>query len=309
MSIIKSISNVFSKKQSSGQLGISLYQHALSFFYFDGNDQQRYQKIELDRGNENSHAEILTTLIDKEKLSGTTQLILPVSQYQIVQIDKPNVPDNEIAAALKWQVKELVTFAPENMVVDYFDGPVASNGISRINVVCASKIYLTEIMKSLDETNLALKNISTEEFAFASLLPVEDDATLLVCQQPNEEAILLIVKQGKLFFHRRLRGYTQLSTQTEEQLSMGSIDSLSLEIQRSTDYFERQLKHPPIKNIKVILPVNTENYIVQKLSENTNIPVSLLPLTLGNIKNSEEPSREVACALGATQLTQWEHVA
>jgi len=78
---------------------------------------------------------------------------------------------------------------------------------------------------------------------------------------------------------------------------MGVIDALSLEIQRSTDYFERQLKQAPIKAIEILLPVEQEAFLARKLAENTNVEVKLFAMA-----TSLENFRGSAVAVGATQL-------
>lgn len=157
------------------------------------------------------------------------------------------------------------------------------------------------MVATISDENLTIASITTEEFAFASLLPIQQDAVLLVCQQPNEEINLLIVKNGQLFFSRRLRGFAQIATKTEDELSMGVTDALSLEIQRSTDYFERQLKQAPIKAIEILLPVEQEAFLARKLSENTNVEVKLFAMA-----TSLENFRGSAVAVGATQLNYME---
>ncbi|MFB1036942.1 MAG: hypothetical protein QMC38_16535 [Sinobacterium sp.] len=64
-----------------------------------------------------------------------------------------------------------------------------------------------------------------------------------------------IVKRKQLFFSRRLRGYENLANFSPEELKMGIVDNLSLEIQRSMDYFESQLRQAPVK--KVYISLNT----------------------------------------------------
>ena len=78
---------------------------------------------------------------------------------------------------------------------------------------------------------------------------------------------------------------------------MGTIDTLSLEIQRSSDYFERQLKQAPIKSIEILLPVEHEALLARKLAENTNVEVKLfaMPPAMEHLRGS-------AVAIGATQL-------
>ena len=293
MSIITRIKNILSKPKSSDFIGIALRQHSIAFF---AKKESENQCDSLDI-KALSHVESLKKLIDDYLLQGHCHLVLSNAQSQIVQVDRPNVPDSEINAALKWQIKDLVNIAPEDMVLDYFDGPTLAGGLEKINVVCAAKNDLVELITVLNEDELNVSSIITEEFAFASLLPVQPEAVLLVCQQPNEEINLLIIKNGQLFFSRRLRGFAQIANKSENELAMGCIDTLSLEIQRSTDYFERQLKQAPIKTIEVLIPVKNEALLARKLAENTNVEVKLfaMPDTLEN-------ERERAVAIAATQL-------
>ena len=74
---------------------------------------------------------------------------------------------------------------------------------------------------------------------------------------------------------------------------MGAIDNLSIEIQKSVDFFERQLKQPPVKKINVLLPFETEAFIARKLTENTHIPVELL-----NIPEAYPNTRSAASVIG-----------
>lgn len=293
MSIITRIKNVFSKAKSADLVGVALRQQSISYFVKKPNGN----KCESIETKAHPITKTLQYVVDNKSLSGQCYLVLSNAHSQIVQVEKPSVPDAEMNAALKWQIKDLVSIAPDNMVLDYFDGPTLAGGHEKINVVCAAKNDVIELITTLADDELNLVSITTEEFAFASLLPIQEDAVLLVCQQPNEEVNLLIVKNGQLFFSRRLRGFAQIANKSEDELSMGIIDSLSLEIQRSTDYFERQLKQAPIKAIEILIPVKTEGFLARKLAENTNVEVKLfaMPTTLEALRGS-------AVAIGATQL-------
>ena len=293
MTIITRIKNIFSTGKSTQSIGVALRQHSISYFSKEG-DENNAGVVE---NKSNSISGALKDLINKQTFSGQCQLVLANAQSQIVQVDKPNVPETEMNAALKWQIKDLVSISPENMVLDYFDGPTLAGGHEKVNVVCVPKSDLLELVKILSSDNLAINSITTEEFAFASLLPIQQDAALLVCQQPNEEINILIVKNGQLFFSRRLRGFAQIANKSEDELTMGVIDTLSLEIQRSSDYFERQLKQAPVKTIEILLPIEQEAFLARKLAENTNVEVKLfaMPTSLESLRSS-------AVAVGATQL-------
>lgn len=293
MSIITRIKGIFSKPKSSDFIGIALRQHSIAFFA----KKETENKCDSVEVKALPLVSTLKELVSEQALKGRCNIVLSNAHSQIVQVERPKVPDTEINAALKWQIKDLVNIAPDNMVVDYFDGPTLAGGMEKVNVVCAAKNDLAELVTTLSTDDLSVESITTEEFAFASLLPIQQDAVLLVCQQPNEEINLLIIKNGQLFFSRRLRGFVQISKKSEDELMMGVIDSLSLEIQRSTDYFERQLKQAPIKTIEVLVPIANEAFLARKLAENTNVEVKLFTMP-----DSFDNERKHAVAIAATQL-------
>ena len=298
-SFVNKVSKAFTKPQSTDLLGISLRQNSLAYCYIPlVNTQQensaasRCQQIEDLHGD---YEKALNNFAQKQKVQGQCQLVLSAAHYQIIQVDKPDVPEEEITGALKWQIKELVTYAPEDMVLDYFYAPKQPDGTEKLYVICTSLTILKPLVDHLINDDITLSTITVEEFAFARLLPFSDDAQLLLCQQPSEEIFIIIVKQGRICFHRRLRGFAEIANKSEEELAFGSIDSLSLEIQKSTDYFERQLKQSVIKSIKVIIPIACEDHLVNKLAANTHLKVSTLDLP-----EEFSSSRDMAAAIGAT---------
>ncbi|MCO4800315.1 MAG: hypothetical protein KC484_13965 [Colwelliaceae bacterium] len=294
MSIITRINQLFSSPEPTGSLGVCLQQQTLTFCTVDES-----QSVEFHRSNfvDNQYSHVLSEFKDKINLMGQCHIVLSAKQNQLVQVDKPKVPDNEINAALKWQIKDLVSIAPEDMIVDYYDGPTMAGGVEKINVVCATKSELVTLVEEFNKEHCNIKTITVEEFAFTSLCPIEDEARLIVCQQPNEEVLLIIVKNGELYFQRRLRGMATIAMKSEDELSMGIIDSLSLEIQRSTDYFERQQKQAPIRSIEVLVPMANEAFLARKLAENTNVAVNLF-----NMPEGFSEYREYAACVGATML-------
>jgi MSHA biogenesis protein MshI len=303
MSLFSSINNIFSKKQSDQLVGISLQHDSIALCSLPSvvtttpkeNASVSDSKFQNKKVEQLGFSQAITNLQSEIAFKGKCHIVLSAQQSQIVQVDKPNVPEAEMNAALKWQVKDLVSISPDNMVLDYFDGPLLAGGKEKINVVCAPINELKDIVAATNNDSAEVASITTVEFAFANLQATQSDACLLVCQQPNEEIVLLIVKQGKLYFHRRLRGYAQIANKTEDELAMVVVDNLALEIQRSSDFFERQLKQAPIKEIKVLLPIDNEGFLARKLSENSYIPVTLLALP-----EAYRQYRGHAAAIGAT---------
>ena len=298
MSIIARINQLFSQPELSGSLGVCLQQQTITLCSLEKNKNAEFHRSEV---FDSQYVPAFFQAKEKISLTGQCNIVLSAKQNQLVQVDKPKVPAEEINAAIKWQIKDLVSISPDDMIVDYYDGPAMGAGLEKINVVCAAKSELLPLVEKIHREHRQIKTITVEEFAFASLCPIEDDARLLVCQQPNEEVLLIIVKNGELYFQRRLRGMATIATKSEDELSMGVVDSLSLEIQRSTDYFERQLKQAPIRSIEVLVPMANEAFLARKLAENTNVSVNLFSMPEGYTEQ-----REYAACIGATMLSNME---
>lgn len=205
-------------------------------------------------------------------------IVLSEGCYQQAQLDKPAaVPDEEMVAALQWSVKELINIPPENMQLDYYDMPTI--GVAkRITVIAAEKSWLQEwINFCVSKLKGAVKTVQVEELALINLLPDENNPTLLLWQRPNEDIDLLVVYQHALYFSRRLRGTATLN-QTQGELLAGMVDQISLEVQRALDYFESNLRQPPVRTVQMLLDGEQKKIVQELMTANLSIPVEqLLP--------------------------------
>lgn len=196
-------------------------------------------------------------------------LVLSPEHYQLLQLDKPSVPAAEIQQALPWQIRDLVTIPPEDMVVDYCDVAEQSNQAQpRIQVVVSSRGLLAPLCKSLQNNNITLQNIQPDEWLARNLLPVQPQAVLLLSHQPGQDINIQIVRDGMMYVSRKLRGFNRIDLMTFADLRQGLLDNLLLEVQRSLDYFEGQLRQAPVKEILFLLATPELGAIVQYFVQN-----------------------------------------
>ena len=172
--------------------------------------------------------------------------------YHLLHIDKPNVPSEEIITALEWPVKEMLN-PNENYVCDYVEHPVQVSGHNKIAVVAMPKAEVKKISERLFDAKLDLQKIIVEEFALLPLMPKRAEPVLTLSQESGEEIILNIVRDNQLYFTRRIKGFENLGSYSVKELEMGLIDSLCVQIQRSMDFFESQLRQAPVRNIMINL--------------------------------------------------------
>lgn len=221
----------------------------------------------------------LGEMVAKHNLQASTcHVVLSNQVYQLLQIDKPNVPDNEIASSLPFIAKEFINEAIDTVVFDYFSVP----NQNKINLVYCPKSVVELIVTATEQAKLELVSIGIEELATANLFNshADDDqktTQMLISQQDHQEVNLTIIYDNQLYFSRRLRGFSRLRDLQEDQLDSPLLDNFSLEIQRSADFVVSQLKLPEVKTINLALPSAILEPLITRLQLNFATPVT--PLT------------------------------
>ncbi|RVU33056.1 hypothetical protein EOE67_18450 [Rheinheimera riviphila] len=242
------------------------------------------------------------------ELSGSVPLCLVLSaeRYQLIQLDKPAVPEAEMLQALPWLARELTSVAVDDMLLDYLDLPEqAAQQTARINVVVTAKSSLLELCRELQRRKVQLVNIQPEEWLPRNLLPIQNAAVMLIVHQPGQELMLQIIRQGALYFSRRLRGFNRIDQYGMTELSQGMLDNLLLEVQRSLDYFEGQQRQAPVKEILFQIATNELPAIVKYFADNGFVQVRALDLSalLPGLNKAEQQDYWLTVA-GALELNQ-----
>jgi MSHA biogenesis protein MshI len=223
-----------------------------------------------------SHSNWSTQLADyvqRHKLNNTDCYVSLTSHwYQLLQADQPQVEENEIYASLAWPLKDLL---PPNVdyVYDFMNPPAQVAGQSKLSVVAIPHKDIDSISKGIYNAQLNLKGISIEETASVELTPQSSDAVMSLVQEHGEEIVLNIVKNNQLYFTRRLKGFENLGSYSANELSMGITESLCVQIQRSMDYFESQLRQPPVKKVLLKLDTTLTDTLAEQIQDNMGLPV------------------------------------
>lgn len=222
--------------------------------------------------------------------SSKVQLVLASAYYQLVQLDKPALNDAELMQALPWQIKDLVTIAPEDMVADYIDLPVHAAQQGRISVVVAKLSWLKQLVKLISDAGAQLVSIQPEEWLARYLLVPARQPCMLIIHQPDQEVLLQIIQDDILYFSRRTRGFSALHQADVAVWRDGLFDRLLLELQRSMDYFESQLKQPPVRDVRVLMQGGET--LCQLLNDSGFIKAALLT---SPTPNGLPPAQQVQC--------------
>ena len=201
------------------------------------------------------------------------RVALAASLYQQIQIDKPAVPDAEMAGALPWAVKDYVSEPVLQLAMDYVDLPTPPAGRPRINVICLPKSRVQQLADAINGI-ATLQSIISDELALTSLYEADDVVRMLLWQPKGLDLQLLVFHQGGLCFSRQLRGFSSLTGEHEPD-SM-QLDSLALEIQRSLDYLVGQLKLPELGQMQLAIASPFIGTLVRHMEQTFGFAVSAM---------------------------------
>jgi len=204
-----------------------------------------------------------TLFREKKLLNVDVRVVLTANQYQQVSVERPEMPDAELVGALPWTIKDFVSEPVSQLAIDYYDSVTSPQSRPRIQVICTPKSRITEWLAALQPI-AELTAVNIDELALAALFSSSEKLEVLLYQLPEKELLLLAFYKGQLCFSRALRGFIPLVQLSPAEYPTHLIDSLMLELQRSFDYLQSQLKLPEVSvlNLAIGLTDQTESLIV-----------------------------------------------
>lgn len=195
-------------------------------------------------------AKYLAEDVCKHNLVGyPCQIILSTELYQLLLVDAPDVPENELAKALRWQLKGLVDYPINDIAVDAFIVPSHGAGDRRKKAFAAVTLQ-SELINKVSMLKSCLLNISAisiSELALSKLLSLESLASTspsIVISYEDELCRQHVYYKGDLYLFRTLPMNKSII-----QPNGAAHQNMLLEIQRSIDYCLMELKLPEPKQV------------------------------------------------------------
>lgn len=207
--------------------------------------------------------------------------LLGDSEYQLLAVDAPNVPADELKAAVRWRLKEMLDFPVEEATIDVLDIPVDKNGPGRARsmfVVAARNGVIEQRQKLLSQAKVDLSVIDLPEMAqrnISALLEVEGRGLALLSFNADG-GLLTVTYAGELYLSRRIDVTLAQLLDSDEPGKAIYYDKITLELQRSLDHFDRQFHFIAVSRL-VLAPAGTDG-LHAYLAANLYMPVERLDL-------------------------------
>ena len=208
-------------------------------------------------------------------------LILDQADYRLQLVELPNVPDEELGPAMRWQAKDMVDYPVDEALVDYIRIPrhVGVNSKPMGYAAVAHEPTVSEVMRTHGEGPADFNGVDLPESSLhnvARLLPQEKYGVALL-HFTEHCGYLIISREGTLHLIRRINhGSSAIANALTDDFSTQEMAAgMSLEIQRSLDYYESHYDCKPINEI-VLTPVGGLGPLPDLLRTNLGLEISRL---------------------------------
>jgi MSHA biogenesis protein MshI len=230
----------------------------------------------------NGIAPELKSLLDKLGVTRAPACgVVDGDDYQLVQVEAPEVLPSEMRAAIRWRLKDAINFNVDEASVDVFEIPeparrtqakmlfaVAARD-SAIRRISAALKPLAKGFSAIDIPELCLRNIS-------ACLPQDSKGVAMLALHEGF-AQLVITRQGTVHVTRRIdtRGGFNPHKQAQKSTDIDA-GALALELQRSLDYYESHYDQTPIGDLVVAPAHDQARTLAAALKEETSLRISVL---------------------------------
>jgi len=178
--------------------------------------------------------------------------LLGFDDYQLLPVDALDVPQAEMGAAIRWRIRDLIDFHVDDAAVDVFDAPPGkAHGVKdKIYAVVSRNSAVQKHADRLREAGVNLEVIDIPELALRNLvarLP-ENAGGAAMLYFTAERGLIVLVRDSILYLARGLNmGYKNFAQFADDPAQLW--DKLTLEVQRSLDYYDRHFQQAQIAHI------------------------------------------------------------
>lgn len=205
--------------------------------------------------------------------------LLSSEDYQILQMEAPVVPPDELKSAVRWRLKDMLDFHIDDATFDVLAIPADKSATGRTGAmfaVVAKNLMIGQAQAMFDDAGMDVRVIDIPEMAqrnISALLEQEGRA-LAMLSIGDDSALLTITAGGELYASRRME---VTASQLLHLHPENFYERITLEMQRSLDHFDRQYHTIPLAKV-VLGPMGDASGLQAYLSKNLYVPVEEIDL-------------------------------
>jgi MSHA biogenesis protein MshI len=224
---------------------------------------------------------LLTSQVQKHSLANSRcNFVLSPDDYNLLLIEAPSVEGNEIAAAAKWKIKDMIDRPLDQLAVTVFRVPTDAYRSQRemIYVVAADRKKIQQVVEMVSQAGLELDSIDIPELVLKNVTELcypNTPAGIATIDLRFSGSLMNLSKSEALYLTRHLN--THGGEEIMNSTDWSSVrDRLALEIQRSLDYYESQMGQAQISRILLMPRRNDSEKLAQQLNDVMGVRVEVM---------------------------------
>ena len=262
----------------------------------------------------------LEKLVKDKKLDHSLCVsLVELDDYSLVMVEAPEVQPEEMVAAVRWRIKDLIDFNVDDAVIDVFEVPDTKAGSNKtmMYAVVARIAQVKHRIEKLLGAGLNLDIIDIPELALrniAAMLP-EDVAGVAMVYIGKDKGLITITRQDTLYLSRRINTGVSalpdtLMQNNDPTVIEGWLGGVIIEIQRSLDYYESHFALPPISSLVVAPMPDHVPGVAEYISSQLDISTRMLDVkTLVDTEEELDYQKQSQCLLAIGAALRSEELA
>ena len=208
--------------------------------------------------------------------------LLHPAQYQLLMVDAPNVPREELKAAIRWRVKDLLDYHIDDATLDVLDIPVDKDlpGKSHYMYAVAAKNEIVQgQVAQFELAKIPLQVIDIPETAQRNIAELYETADRGIGMLTFDHAggLFTLSFKGELYLARRLDVTWSQLVAAQESQRQAYFERIGVELQRSLDHFERQYQNITLSEL-LLGPMPEDIGLLAFLSSQLYLPLRQINL-------------------------------
>jgi MSHA biogenesis protein MshI len=213
--------------------------------------------------------------------------VMEPGSYSLLQVEAPNVPADEMRAALHWKIKDLIDFHIDDATIDMFEFPAAvRSGMSGlVNVVVARTATIQRRVNLLHSVNIEPRAIDITELALHNVAQAcreRKSAASAAMYLLPENVYIEIADKDSLYLSRNIEAnldeLTTPNSSNEGSWGTTSHEMLILEMQRSMDFYESQYENGPAAEMRIFQKINDDGAFVKFARQQLPFKIDTAPI-------------------------------
>ncbi len=226
---------------------------------------------------------------------GTT--LLNHGQYELHQVEAPNVPKAELAQAVRWKLQEQLEYPADEASVDIVEVPSDPNraaDVKQLFAVSARNEVIRQRIQDFHAAKLPLSIIDIPELAQRNIARLyESDARAVgVLAFMAEGSLLTFVHGGELLVARQFDVTLSQLLEAAAENFEPTMERVALEIQRTYDHVDRRFHYAGVSRV-MVSPLPKGSGAIEYLSANLSIRVQQIDLNeildLSAVAQAQDP--------------------